>query len=259
LSKLSIAIPDASALIHITSVHLRLRGEQDARTAASVITSIPGIVDLAVHAENHWKGGMTRDSNYAELVFATSTATHRFPHLKTLVLKGMCFDPFLEYDFGSTLANVVEFERLDQLQLVDCSGAERLLVYLGTLQTAFATLHIEDSHMLFPDEGESSACFLSIAPTQELFLSHFSAVACGWKDDWTTLTTHAGSLRSLRVNLTSPSWTAPDMLRFLTFCQSSSNLQRLAVNGPDIEECFWASAHGFLAWLVSIYAFALLL
>jgi hypothetical protein len=103
-----LAAPHIYTLAHITSVHLRLRGEQDARRAAGVVASIPRIKNLAINAEHcrEW---------YAALIFGTCSSAPRFPRLKSLLLKRFNFELC-----GLMLARVIDYKQLNELQLIAC-------------------------------------------------------------------------------------------------------------------------------------------
>jgi hypothetical protein len=250
----SIAPSDTSALAHITSVHLRLRGEQDALSAAGIVASIPGVEDLAIHDEDWWSGGSVENANYchklyAALIFGTRSSAPRFPRLKSLLLKGLDFEAC-----GSMLANVVDFKQVNELQIIDCQKVEHLLEPLYDLRLALRTVRLERI------EAWLSDAFLStVTALEELSVKDFDEDRrSSWKPDWTSLIPHAATFRSLRLNFepTSDPPKAPfsDIQGFLTLCKSASNLQRLAVNCPHIEEEKWAEEEGFSAWLVSICA-----
>jgi hypothetical protein len=253
--------PDTSALAHITSVHLRIKAKQDTSRAVSMITSIPSIVDLAVYCEHQYVSGSVIDQTDAALVFGTSAATRRLAHLKNLLLKELDLERV-----GPVLARAVDFEQVDRLQLIRCCDIHRLLIPLGSLQTTFQTLRIEDCliscDLAREVEGEGDAFLQAILPTKGLFIASFNDTYSGWRQDWTALLPHAASLHSLRLAINDPLKTpaGPCNLvipQFSTFCEAASNLQRLAVNTPKIEEDAWAREQGFLAWLVSICALIL--
>jgi hypothetical protein len=234
------AVPDATALVHITSVHLLLESENDARRAASVLNSIPGIVNLAIYVES------LLASREGALVSELCNSMQRFSRLKSLLLRarfsGSC---------GSKLLEVCNFERLDKLQLVDCGTMGHLHKPLGPLQLVLQTLRVEPAQ-----SKDVNDFLLSTTVTQELSivcLHHVDEVdEDDWVLDWASVIPHAATLRSSRLDLDGR---LQDMPGFLRFCESASNLRRLAVSCPEIEEEKWAQQEGFLAWLVSTCAF----
>lgn len=255
-------VPDASALAHVTSVHLRLQCEDDGPRAASVVLCMPQITELAIHGYNGSRYHTASDLELAErhkgvisLVFGTSTVTRRFPLLKSLLLKGLHFKLCTPL-----LATAVDADHLETLKVVECIHADHFLKHLGPLQLACGTIRIEDSWADRERIGVDTNSFLqTISAPRELYVSHDNVWEEPMELDWDALIPHSASLRSLRVNIVQkrsglfqPHHQSMQSLQM--FCKSVPNLQRLALTSPSIEENKWEGKQGFLSLLVSSFA-----
>jgi hypothetical protein len=248
----------ADVLACITSVRLHVACQKDCRTAANIIALTPDITDLSVHSEETWCVPYESSPEYSRdlinMIFCVGDAGLQFSRLRSLHLK-----EFKLALLGPVLSQRIDFNKLENLQLILCEDVSRFLSSLKLSQVSWDMLRIEGQKQ--PGDGRELNSFLqTMTAPKILSIGRQNSSTVGWLEGeklcWKSLSQHASTLQSLRVSIPEldyshvPEVEEKRLAEFRTFCRSVSNLDQLALISPQIESDEWGDEHGFYTLLV---------
>jgi len=219
--------PDEDDLSRITSLHLCIQYETHCKHAAHLLNSVRSLVSLDILF-----------IGYRAQLFETLVLLTRFgPHKpKFLRVEGTNFS-----DGMITLKQLVEVEKLEELQLIGCQDYSRLLRDLKKLALGLKVFCIHEYDMGEQDFEIDSNDFLRSLDSLEcvsLTLDpNFESQSPFIVLDWSALTACASKLKYLRVeyqSIKSPFLCKTSAHNFSVFCEHAINLEQLAISGIEI-------------------------
>jgi hypothetical protein len=157
---------------------------------------------------------------------------------------------------GELLPTLLDLKKLETLQLAGCNQVSHLYDSLSLLQLQLQSFSDEvscdghDQNTLLPTgpEGSHSAFLSSLKALQKFRIRGTQCDQSTETFDWAALAANASSLHILEMTdyrgngpFSKGSTALPG---FRTLCENATQLQQLSINGPEIHQPDWKSAHG---------------
>lgn len=249
-------IPNVDETRHVTCLQLSIKERRDCQAAARLLEHMPSITSLTIQLRSdrdvysmgdiHEVGKMIVNTLFNA---GNSTRVRHCPNLRLLRIQNLSF----RYA-GAILPTVLALESLEHLHLLQCQHTNRFcesLSRLGLNLQSFCDRCSDNP----PYPGAVDTFIRSLAPLRKFRImsrpDRLEYEVC----DWTALISHAPKLRCLELYDYHPFKpflkTKRKLHDFKAFCESASQLQQLAMQGPRIEKYTWMVSHGLHAFLVS--------